>query len=833
MRQLPIDLSAIIVDLPRGRYSAPSYWNDEDFELLSLALLGAVEELKTVVEIPASALAHRLKTSRPTSDNTLVVIHACDSTAQLSEETPPLGGIVLVQQRWPNALDLRWVEQDLKRSLMEQLSDQLTQHHHPLAPWNIAAFPIDLAAELSADAVDLLALVSATIAHRLGNAALGIDTEAYHRSLLVSAGRRLVARLSSVAASEVGPALEVLLSRTSDLDEGQRSQEGLDGLLELGLARGEGGDVRLQPLVSRIEHPLVWGELARGMAHEAWTPLAREKLRRLRRRRPSHPEATPPVAGSTAEVRAVDFDLLELRGRVVLASTDLEVGCTAVDLLTDLCLLPAYTTTTPPELEHKLEIVMPRLKRAETDGLPETKVAWLLGVALRFWSSLGPEERGGQTDALVELEAALAEDPESALLRSIVGSARVVMAQRILAAPASEEELVEAERLALLEREDSQPGSARRALTESVIGHSYLLRGRTVEAEQWFLRALTSSEQLGDRNEIAEVCHRLGATARDGGELDRALEFFQRSLDLKRERDDQGGMAEIYHDLGNVAFLKDDYVRSLEWHTKAAALFSSLGHPSGVSLSQRSMGMAYEKLERPGWARRCYEKALEIDRDLGHRANLAASLHHLGNLAYVQGTLDEASSWYRQALESFEELGNSTGKASTYHQMGLVAQSRGSLDEAHHLYEEALEIFSSEDNQLGGAAVQHQLGMVERERSNDDAALSHFLRSLEVKRALHDAPGAASSLSQIGVLHTECGRPEEGLRWSLRALQHREQRALGGQRLDLHWIQRQRERLGRERFQLLLEQYLEDPAEIDRLSRRLDGRLEEATSRQA
>jgi len=68
----------------------------------------------------------------------------------------------------------------------------------------------------------------------------------------------------------------------------------------------------------------------------------------------------------------------------------------------------------------------------------------------------------------------------------------------------------------------------------------------------------------------------------------------------------------------------------------------------------------------------------------------------------------------------------------------------------------------------------------------------------------------ASSYSQIGSFLTEHGTPEEGLALNLKSLAMRLELRLPQVRIDLHWLTRQRELLGEERFLGILRDQLDE-----------------------
>ena len=188
----------------------------------------------------------------------------------------------------------------------------------------------------------------------------------------------------------------------------------------------------------------------------------------------------------------------------------------------------------------------------------------------------------------------------------------------------------------------------------------------------------------------------------------------------------------------------------------------------------------------------------------------AVFLHQLGILAQKRGAYDEALEWYKKVLQIDEELGNRAGMANSYHQLGMVAQQRGAHDEALEWYKKSLLINEELGDRKGMAGSYHQLGRIAEERGAYGEALEWYKKSLLIEEELGNRAGMARSYSQMGVLATEQGHPEEGLPLNLRSLAIRLELRVPQVRIDLHWLRRQRELLGEERFGALLREHVGD-----------------------
>jgi tetratricopeptide (TPR) repeat protein len=169
-----------------------------------------------------------------------------------------------------------------------------------------------------------------------------------------------------------------------------------------------------------------------------------------------------------------------------------------------------------------------------------------------------------------------------------------------------------------------------------LLGRTAQARGRLDEADDWYHKALTINEELGNRSNMASTYHQLGRNAQDGGRLDEA----------------------------------DD------WYRKALTIEEELGNRPGMALTYHALGMTAEAHGRPDEADNWYRKALTIEEELGNRPGMARIYHQLGMAAQDGGRLDEAENWYRKSLTIEEELGNRPSMAMTYGQLGLLAEDR-------------------------------------------------------------------------------------------------------------------------------------------------------------
>ena len=148
--------------------------------------------------------------------------------------------------------------------------------------------------------------------------------------------------------------------------------------------------------------------------------------------------------------------------------------------------------------------------------------------------------------------------------------------------------------------------------------------------------------------------------------------------------------------------------------------------------------------------------------------------------------------------------------AKTYNNLGTIAQGRGNYEQALDWYQKSLRI-NEELGIRGEIAISyHHLGRVAQDHGDYEQALDWYKKSLRIEEELGNRAGMAISISQLGVLATERGNPEEAVPFSLRSLVIRLQIGSPQIRINLHWLNRQRDLLGEERFGEILREHLSE-----------------------
>ena len=328
----------------------------------------------------------------------------------------------------------------------------------------------------------------------------------------------------------------------------------------------------------------------------------------------------------------------------------------------------------------------------------------------------------------------------------------------------------------------------------------------------------------------AVFIHGIGNLASGRGDYETAEREYRRSLEIKEEIGNRAGMARSYNQLGILADARGDYETAEREYRRSLEINEEIGSREDMASTYHNLGVNAQNRGDYETAEREYRRSLEMEEEIGNRAGMAGSYNQLGILADARGDYETAEREYRRSLEINEEIGSREDMASTYHNLGVNAQNRGDYETAEREYRRSLEIEEEIGNRAGMATSYHQLGRIAEIRGDYETAEREYRRSLEIGEEIGNRAGMATALSQLGVLRTEQDRPDEALVYNIQSLLIRLQ--IGSPKIstNLHWLNRQREILGAERFEQLVGEQIEDAELRKNLFAKMDEFEEEQKS---
>jgi tetratricopeptide (TPR) repeat protein/TolB-like protein/tRNA A-37 threonylcarbamoyl transferase component Bud32 len=364
------------------------------------------------------------------------------------------------------------------------------------------------------------------------------------------------------------------------------------------------------------------------------------------------------------------------------------------------------------------------------EALPAT------GEAVRLYADGLARLRAGEPLPARELlEAAVAEDPESALAWSALARAWQDLGYAERAREAAETAWRQSARLA---RSDALAVEARYRLAAGDTGAAIenlraLWRFYPDDPEQ----GLALADALVDADRAREALSVVGELR----DLPGAAREDPR-IDLVAARSAEG---------------LSDFVGQLEAARSAAAKAAAAGARHLAARARWEEGLALRKLGRAAESRKALLEARRVFAEVGDRAGVARSLLQLADLERVEGRLDEAAALYAEAHATYAAIGNRPRQARVELMQGVLLAERGDVAGAAAAYESALAKLREAGDRRGAAAALANLGSMRYEQGDLDGALERQRQALGEFRALGDEARTLVSLQNHAMIHQERG----------------------------------------------------------------------------
>lgn len=205
---------------------------------------------------------------------------------------------------------------------------------------------------------------------------------------------------------------------------------------------------------------------------------------------------------------------------------------------------------------------------------------------------------------------------------------------------------------------EQQPEVKELALTHSILGKSYLLRGQREQAQKQFQKSLSLFAQTDEYYEYADVLKGLGIVAVDEGRYDEATEYYEQALAVHQEQGSWPGMAQVLHNLGTTNFRQERYEAAASYYQQALSVAETAGVGRGVMTTSDALGGVHRVLGQYAEAVAYHQRGITLARQLGEQRWLAASLANLGRTYMAMGELETAVATLKEGLDLSWETKN-------------------------------------------------------------------------------------------------------------------------------------------------------------------------------
>jgi tetratricopeptide (TPR) repeat protein len=294
--------------------------------------------------------------------------------------------------------------------------------------------------------------------------------------------------------------------------------------------------------------------------------------------------------------------------------------------------------------------------------------------------------------------------------------------------------------------------------------------GHHQDEVEFYTRAVSVLEDVGDREGMASALNNLGRVHYALGQWETALANLSRALPIMEELGDRQSAAIVLNNLGSVHCELGHLITAREYLDRTLPIMEELENHRGLATAINNSGVVRDGLGLQNEALKLYNRALPIMDKLNEHAGVASILNNMGCAYESLGHDHLALEFYNRALSVLEELGDPAGMSTVLNNQGSVLHSLNQSEMALGLYRRSLDLMKEMGNTAGIATVLNNMGSAYNSLGHPDLALEYYIQAVAVLEEAGDRASLATTLNNMGSIHDTQGRRDQALEFYLRAL---------------------------------------------------------------
>jgi CHAT domain-containing protein/tetratricopeptide (TPR) repeat protein len=302
------------------------------------------------------------------------------------------------------------------------------------------------------------------------------------------------------------------------------------------------------------------------------------------------------------------------------------------------------------------------------------------------------------------------------------------------------------------------------AEASSALGRLRNMQARYNEARVYHMRSFELWNEIGDQLGIAIALNNVGNMDQAVGDYVSALDYFQRSLDGLARLGDRRRSATVLDNMGVIARRLGDYGRGLELARQALEIRESFQDRVGIAKSYDSLSEVYQAQGNYGAALAALGKSLDLRRAIGRVHATAEALLNIAVVYEAQGSYQQAVKYLRQSLALNDaKVGDKSLVAEAHTHLGELFLLQGQLTRATQSLKRSLAISATADFKPEAADARYVLGRVYVALGQFTAAQRMLDQCLTFRDATGDRRGRADVLIELAELDRRRGGLQDGV----------------------------------------------------------------------
>lgn len=212
------------------------------------------------------------------------------------------------------------------------------------------------------------------------------------------------------------------------------------------------------------------------------------------------------------------------------------------------------------------------------------------------------------------------------------------------------------------------------------------------KALEYATLAVKQSNELRDKNLIAQSSIQAGALHRNRGESDFALTLLLRGLSAAEEIGNDSLQTDALHKIAVTYLLMRDFEQSYEYALKEEKLWRKLGSEYGLASAVNLKGISLIYLKRLDEAIQSLEQGLVIAKKLENDDLLYKLFSNLADAHLKKEELGKAVSYITKSKEITERINDNYGNIANMLKMGEIYSAKGEISKAINTAEKGVDL---------------------------------------------------------------------------------------------------------------------------------------------
>ncbi len=209
-------------------------------------------------------------------------------------------------------------------------------------------------------------------------------------------------------------------------------------------------------------------------------------------------------------------------------------------------------------------------------------------------------------------------------------------------------------------------------------GYAHGTSGYADRALEYYRKALTIQQQIGDYSGIAYSLNNIAFVYQNQGLIAEALKYYHESAKIQEAIEDDG-LAITLNNLGLMYKHQGDFDKSLEYYERSLELRKTLNDKRGIANSYNNLGRLYDEEDEINIALMYYKKSLSIRLNIDYKRGIANSYANIADSYFQLDRIEESEEYILKSIQMNTELNYLPKLNENYVLLGRILSNQGSV----------------------------------------------------------------------------------------------------------------------------------------------------------